>query len=250
MTAYGYVFNAMSYTIILPVFEGPLDLLLHLIKVNKIDIYDIPIVKVTEQYVNYLESMKELNIEIASEFLIMAATLIHIKSRMLLPALEVEDEDEEQEEDDPRAELVEKLIEYQALKEVSKSFREMEERFRNIFFRMSPDTIEDADKFQEGLIEIDLYALFEAFRKLTVTSKNRAVTIEKDVLTVKDRINAIIELLDQKKLIQFEHLFTDDLSKITIVATFLALLEVARLGLARVFQDRTFATIWIRKNND
>lgn len=240
----------MSYTIILPVFEGPLDLLLHLIKVNKLDIYDIPIVKVTEQYVDYLESMKELNIEIASEFLIMAATLIHIKSRLLLPAIEDDEEETEEDTDDPRAELVEKLIEYQAIKDVSKSFREMEEQFRSIFFRSPPDTLESSNDLQGARIEIDLYALFEAFRELTSISEGAAVTVEKDILTVKDRINAVIELLEQKKIIRFEHLLTDDLSKIAIIATFLALLELSRLGLARVFQEHTFAPIWIRKNDD
>jgi segregation and condensation protein A len=238
----------MSYTIILPAFEGPLDLLLHLIKVNKIDIYDIPIARITEQYVQYIESMKELNIEIASEFLIMAATLIHIKSRMLLP---VDEEVEEEENDnDPRTELVEKLIEYQAVKDISKSFREMEERFRNIFFRSLPESFESSDELYEGHIEIDLYGLFEAYRKLTHTSVNNVVTIEKDILTVKDRINALVELLEQKQVICFDHFVDDGLSRLTIIATFLALLEVARLGLALVSQEHAFAPIWIRKNND
>src|SRR4030066_2573303 len=147
-----------GYTIKLPAFEGPLDLLLHLIKEDKVDIYDIPIAQITKQYIDYLDLMKELNLEIAGEFLLMAATLIHIKSKMLLPLEEKAGEDEEAE--DPRAEMIRKLLEYKSFKEVAEELGKREDTWRDIFYNPPDKSMEGED---EVFIEVGLFELLEAF---------------------------------------------------------------------------------------
>jgi len=232
------------YSIKLPVFEGPLDLLLHLIRENKIDIYDIPIALITHQYLQYIEIMKELNLEIAGEFLVMASTLIHIKSRMLLPADESE---ESEEQEDPRLELVQRLLEYQAFKEASLSLRDREETWRDYFWR---EPVGDGEDVQEGgaelaLFDLNLFDLIGAFKKLLDRVPPETVEITRETLTVKDKISLIVDRLEGADTIQFESLFSDDCTRTEMIVTFIALLEVIRLGLARVYQDREFGTIWI-----
>lgn len=226
----------------LPAFEGPLDLLLHLIKENKIDIYDIPIVEITRQYLDYLELMKELNLEVAGEFLVMAATLIYIKSTMLLPP------DEEQVEtpaEDPRAELVQRLLEYQKFKEASFSLREREDVWKNIFRRMPPH-IKDFDN-EPGLLlsEVSLFDLMSAFKKLLSKAPEQVIEITRETLTVADKINLIMETLEKRDGIKFEELFEKNFTRITLIITFLALLELIRLGLVRTYQEKAFGSIWI-----
>lgn len=234
------------YSIKVPVFEGPLDLLLHLIKENKIDIYDIPIALITNQYLEYLEIMKELNLEIASDFLVMAATLIYIKSRMLLP------KDEplwEEKQDDPRENLVQRLLEYQSIKEASFKLKEREEVWSNIFPR-PPFQMDDRSFEPElYLFDLNIFDLLSAFKKVISKAPPESITITKETLTVKDRISAIIEFLHNKHVARFEDLFEEDKTKIMIIITFLALLEVLRLNLARAYQDRDFGTIWIMKKD-
>lgn len=227
----------------LPVFEGPLDLLLHLIKENKVDIYDIPIVDITRQYLDYLELMKELNLEIAGEFLVMAATLIHIKSKMLLPP------DEEQTEEpleDLRSELAQRLLEYQAFKEASSDLREREDIWKNIFRRIQPQAGGFGNEPEPLLFEASLFDLMSAFKNLlSKTSTEQVIEITRETLTVADKINYIMEALEGEDGIRFENLFEQNFTKIALIITFLALLELIRLGLVKAYQEKVFGSIWI-----
>lgn len=229
-----------SFHFKLPVFEGPLDLLLHLIRENKIDIYDIPIVEITSQYLVYIELLKDLNLEIAGEFLVMAATLIHIKSKMLLPP---DEEDSEEPAEDPRAELVRRLLEYQAYKESSVHLRKREEIWKHIFRRPVSDT--NALDDEPALIEANVFDLLTAFKKLLEKAPAQAIEITRETLTVSDKINYIVTCLEHEDGIRFEDLFQEGLTKITLVVTFLALLEIVRLGLAKIYQEKSFGIIWI-----
>jgi segregation and condensation protein A len=225
----------------IPVFEGPLDLLLHLIKENKIDIYDIPIALITRQYLEYLELMKELNLDIASEFLVMAATLIYIKSRMLLPR----DESGEVIEEDPRLELVERLLEYQAIKEAAFELKEREEEWSAVLRRTEPVFEEEPEELY--LFDLNIFDLLTAFKKLIEKLPPEVIEISPETLTVKDRISYILELLEQRDSVRFEDLFEGMRTKKSLIVTFLALLELLRLGLVSAYQERPFSIIWIFK---
>jgi segregation and condensation protein A len=226
----------------LPVFEGPLDLLLHLIRENKIDIYDIPIVEITSQYLEYIGLMKELNLEIAGEYLVMAATLIHIKSRTLLPPA-VEEVDEPAE--DPRSELVRRLLEYQSYKDTTTHFRKREEIWKNVFNRPLPD--KDDFKFEPEpiLFEASAFDLISAFKKLLEKAPEQAVEITRETLTVSDRINYIVERLEGEDGVRFEDLFEEGFTMMTLIVTFLAVLEIVRLGLVKIYQEKDFGIIWV-----
>ncbi len=234
------------YNIKIPVFEGPLDLLLHLIKENKIDIYDIPIALITRQYLEYLELMKELNLEIASEFLVMAATLIYIKSRMLLPADEI---DKEVDEEDPRIELVEKLLEYQAFKEAALGLKEREEEWSYVLTRQSYDPEEEYGYEELYLFDINIYDLLGALKRILERLPPETVRITRDTLTVKDRISYILEIMDKKDNLRFDDLFEGIYTKSEVIVTFLAILELLRLGILRAYQERHLGTIWLMKKN-
>ncbi len=229
------------YQVKIPVFEGPLDLLLHLIKENKIDIYDIPIALITRQYLEYLEFMKELNLDIASEFLVMAATLIYIKSRMLLP----KDDSGEVIDEDPRLELVERLLEYQAIKEAAFELKEREEEWSGVLRRTEPVFEEESEELY--LFDINIFDLLTAFKKLIEKLPPEVIEISPETLTVKDRISYILELLEQRDSVRFEDLFEGMRTKEALIVTFLALLELLRLGLLRAYQERPFSIIWIFK---
>lgn len=226
----------------LPVFEGPLDLLLHLIKENKIDIYDIPIVEITKQYLDYLTIMKELNLKIAGEFLVMAATLIHIKSKTLLPP---EEGQPEELIEDPRTELVKRLLEYQAFKEASLTLREKELTWKNIFGRTPPQDSDLALEPEPMLFEATLFDLMTAFKNLLSKAPEKIIEITRETLTTADRINFILEKLEGVDGIRFEELFEGNFTKASLIVTFLALLEIMRLGLAKAYQEGVFGSIWI-----
>ncbi len=237
----------LPYSVKVPVFEGPLDLLLHLIRHDKIDIYDIPIARITGQYLEYLEIMKELNLEIASEFLVMAATLIYIKSRMLLPPDETI---EMEEQEDPRAGLVQKLLEYQAFKEASATLRERESVWTNAFSRapLNPDDI--PAETEPLLFEVNMFDLMGALEKILKKAPAEALSISRETLTVKDKIAFILERMETEHTTRFDSLFSGDESRVQIIVTFLAVLEILRLGLARAYQDGEFGTVWIMKAPD
>jgi segregation and condensation protein A len=226
----------------LPVFEGPLDLLLHLIRENKIDIYDIPIIDITHQYIKYLDLMKELNLEIAGEFLVMAATLIHIKSKMLLPP---DEEEKKESAEDPRAELVQRLLEYQSYKESSGFLRKREEIWKNIFQRSMLDSEDLTFEPEPLLFEANVFDLIAAFKKLLEKAPAQTLEITRESLTVADKINFIMERIDKEEGIRFEDVFEDGYTRLTLIVTFLALLELIRLGLVKIYQEKAFGVIWI-----
>jgi len=233
-----------TYNIKIPAFEGPFDLLLHLIKENKVDIYDIPIALITGQYLRYIEMMKELNLEIAGEFLVTAATLIHIKSRMLLPADEEAPPDEQE---DPRLELVQRLLEYQTFKDAALGLREKEEEWINVFRRepLKDEETETTEEPELYLFDVNLFDLLGAFKNMLDKAPPDVVEITRATLTVKDRISLIMEMLESQDTIRFEDLFKEDRTKAQLVVTFVALLELIRLGLVRAYQEKDFGNIWV-----
>lgn len=233
-----------EYKIKIPVFEGPLDLLLHLIKENKLDIYDIPISLITGQYLKYLEIMKELNLEIAGEFLVIAATLIHIKSRMMLPP---DEEAPPEEQEDPRLELVQRLLEYQTYKEAALGLKEKEEEWAKVFQREPVEIEEEPEKIEPELylFDVNLFDLLGAFKKIIDKAPPEVLEITRETLTVKDKISLIIEMIENKETLRFEDLFKEDRTRPQIIVTFMALLEIIRLGLVRIYQEKDFGNIWV-----
>ena len=223
----------------IPVFEGPFDLLLHLIRENKIDIYDIPISVITSQYLEYIEIMKELNLEIAGDFLVMAATLIQIKSRMLLPP---DEETPSEEQEDPRRELVERLLEYQRYKEAAVDFRTKEDEWLKVFRR---EPLSDEEEGELYLFDLSLFDLLDAFRKILDKAPPEIVSITKETLTVKNRMSMIMEIIEEHETVRFEDLFREGITRIYLIVTFVALLELIRLGLARAYQEKEFGNIWV-----
>ncbi|MBI5676883.1 MAG: segregation/condensation protein A [Nitrospirae bacterium] len=228
----------------LPVFEGPLDLLLHLIKDNKIDIYDIPIVQITHQYIAYLELMQELNLDIAGDFLVMAATLIHIKSKTLLPP---DIKEAEEPAEDPRTELVQRLLEYKRFKDASTQLRSREDIWKNIFHRSITEEgdIDLSLDEEPSLFEVSVFDLISAFKILLKKAPAHVLEITRETLTVSDKINFIMERLEKDDAVRFLDLFEEGYTKLTLIVTFLALLELSRLGLAKAYQENIFGVIWI-----
>lgn len=229
----------------LETFEGPLDLLLYLIKKNEIDIYDIPISVITQQYLEYLEMMKNLNLDVAGEFLLMAATLLHIKSKMLLPA--TEEEEGEKEEEDPRAELVRRLLEYQRFKEAAQQLVKGPLLDREVFVRsFFGDSLEEKEKEEKVSGEVTLFDLLEAMKKvLEALPAEEFQEISAEHLNIKDKILHIMERLWEADSMAFTDFYTASTSRREIVVTFLALLELLRLRMIRVYQGETFGSIRI-----
>jgi segregation and condensation protein A len=215
------------------VFEGPMDLLLHLIKKNEVDIYDIPIALITRQYLSYLEWMKAMNIEFAGDFILMAATLTQIKSRMLLPAYDNPEEDDE----DPRSAIARPLIEYLQMKSAAEQLAGRDLLGDKTFVRSaSPQAASFAVEEQE--IHIGLFELIDAFRKILdgVPGEHR-VDLYSERISVKERINQIIDLLEVKGSLAFDELFVESRTRADVIVTFLALLEMVKLSLLRITQQ-------------
>jgi segregation and condensation protein A len=230
--------QAMSpYAVKLPLFEGPLDLLLHLIRMNEVEITDIPIARVAEQYLEYIELMRELDLDVAGEYLVMAATLAWIKSRMLLPPDGVE---EEGEEIDPRAELVARLLEYQRFKEAAGELGERRLLGRDVFGAKSPGPQPPGDADRE--IEVGLFELLSAFRKAldTAVHSGAAHEVEVETVTVHERMVVVMDGLELRESLEFEEILKTRegtwVSRPVAVATFLAILELTRLAALRLYQ--------------
>jgi len=230
------------YTVRLEGFEGPLDLLLHLIKKNKLNIADIPIALITEQYLDYLKLMKVLNLDVAGEYLLMAATLLHIKSRMLIPA-SAEGEEEEAEAD-PRAELVRRLLEYQKYKEAALELEGRPQLDRDVFVRSAPPEKEEPG---EEKVEVGLFELLEAFRKLLERAAVENVhEVALEPVTLEKKVQEILALLqNDKRSRAFHTFFPEGVSRRVIVVTFLAILELVKMKAVRIFQAAPFETIRI-----
>jgi segregation and condensation protein A len=235
----------LPYQVRIENFEGPLDLLLHLIKKNEINIYDIPIAMIAQQYLEYLEAMEELNLNVAGDFLVMAATLLQIKSKMLLPVDETADDDEDG--PDPREELVRRLLEYKAFKEAARQLDDQEKIWREIFRREQAPLVEEVEE-ELPLENVSLFDLVDALKEvLERNPSSRLIEIVPDNLTVRERMNLILETLEGKDSVSFAALFEGSGHRMVVVVTFLALLELMRLRIARVFQAETFGPILVSR---
>ncbi|WP_113674876.1 segregation and condensation protein A [Vallitalea guaymasensis] len=250
----------MSIPVKLEVFEGPLDLLLHLIDKNKLNIYDIPIVMITDQFLEYIKKLEEKNMEIMSEFIEMAATLINIKSKMLLPI-----EDEEEEETDPREELMNKLVEYKKFKYIRDKLKIRQIDAKKVIFK-EPTIPTEVLNYEEKvdtsklLSDIDFSMIYNVFQSVMKKQYNKIDTIRSDFgeivreeYTVNDKIDYIINLSKQYETISFRDVLETQLSKVEIIVTFLAVLELMKMGKISIVQRDLFDDIIIKYtdlNND
>lgn len=229
-----------DYRVKLEIFEGPLDLLLFLIRKNELDIEDIPISFITEQYLSYLSMMHELNVELASEFLVIAATLLEIKARMLIP-VPVEQEDELE---DPRQELTNRLLEYQLFKDAGLQLNNLNMLSRDTFIKGIQESIESESTSSQ--IEADVYDLLVAFKSILDRAKDEQIayiTVER--VSVAQRINDIMERIGLVKSVSFESLLPEDFTRMDVIVTILAVLELLRLRMLRYEQKDQFGSIWL-----
>jgi len=235
------------YKVKLEAFEGPLDLLLFLIKKNEIDIYDIPIAKITEQYLEYFELMELMDLDIAGEFLVMAATLMHIKSRMLLPPDETQVESED--ELDPRAELVQRLLEYKAFKEVAEKMQLLESQQLELFHRQGDIQAVETEFQGEHFFEASLFDLISAFSSvLENVPKETFFEVIKEQMTVEQKVHDILHMLVEKPSFPLKSLFELAKSKIEMVTFFLAMLELIKMQSVLAVQKELFSDIEIIRN--
>lgn len=249
----------MSLNIKIENFEGPFDVLLHLIKKNKMDIYDIKIYDITGQYLEYIKAMKEMDLEITSEFIVIAATLIEIKSKMLLPKPKIDENALDKDEHDPRKELMNKLIEYKKFKEGANFFRNREQGTGRMFSK-KPEIIErkkkpfEPENFLRGITMVNL---FEVYNKLISIYRSKINTnslinreIPLDKFKVEDKINYLKEIIVSDEKILFSNIVKNCSVKIEVVVTFLALLELIKLKFIRVVQENNFKEIYLERVND
>jgi segregation and condensation protein A len=236
-----------AYKVKLDTFEGPLDLLLHLIKTNEVNVYDIPISLITEQYLAYIELMQELNLDVAGEFLVMASTLIHIKSRMLLPRPETAAGLEP--EEDPREALVRRLLEHQKYKAAAELLHERETLRSAQFLRPDSRVAEATGEEYEPELEVDLFSLLAAFRGvLERASRRPPMVLPPEQISIEARIEQLLSRLSETEACGLEDLFNDgDGSRPFLIVTFLAILEMIRLKLIRVFQSGSFGPVRVYK---
>jgi len=230
----------VSYHVRLEVFDGPLDLLLHLIKKNEVDVYDIPVARVTDQYLQYLELMEEMNLDVAGEYLVMAATLTHIKSRMLLPPAEV---DAEEPDEDPRADLVQQLLEYQRYRDVALALGERPLLMRDVFRR---EPAAEARGEGEGvqLRDVSLADLLDAFREVLERSLRESFhEIISEEVSVAECVELIVRRLALDGPLRFRDLFVGAPTRRRLVATFLALLELVKTQAVRARQEEEYGEI-------
>jgi segregation and condensation protein A len=227
----------VAYAVKLSHFEGPLDLLLHLIRINEVEITDIPVAQIAEQYLEYLDVLRDLNLDVAGEYLLMAATLAWIKSRMLLPPVSTGDGDEDP---DPRAELVARLLDYQRYKEASGELGERRLLGRDVFDAVAPDPEPVPDSERE--IEVGLFELVEALRSALAEAPPNAAPheVEVETLTVRERMIAVMEALEAREAVEFAEVMSAGAgnapSRVMVITTFLAVLELTRLAALMLYQ--------------
>lgn len=235
----------MTYEVLLDEFEGPLDLLLHLIKESKVDIWDISIEDVTKQYLDYIHKMEELNLNVASEYLVMASELIEIKSKMLLPRSK--DDEEQEEELDPREALVRKLIEYEQYKKITQDFKKLEQ-IRSEIYTKTPESLKEyADENTQVVVDVtldDMLVAFQKFLERKKFSQPLQTSVTKREISVEERTTSIRKILSKGKKVDFTELF-DVFTKEYIVVTFLAILEMAKKQELRITQEKTFSSIQV-----
>lgn len=224
----------MSLTVKLDIYEGPLDLLLHLIRKNEVDIYDIPIALITGQYLEYLDLMETMNIEVAGEFLLMAATLLQIKSRLLIPEL---NESAAEEEEDPRMAIVRPLLEHMKIKEAAEVLERRTLLNRDVFTRPTEVEYREYAGDNDDYIEASLFDLVDAFRSLVKQVEvSTGLRIVVETKSIQERIREILARLRRSRNLTFFELCRDDISKAEVILSFLAILELARIGCLKIFQ--------------
>jgi len=230
-----------DYKVDLEVFEGPLDLLLHLIKKNDVDILDIPITLILEQYMEYLNLLDELNIDLAGDFLLMASELAHIKSRLLLP--DHAEGEEEEEGGDPRAELIRRLLEYQRYKEAATALVSRPMLGRDVFAHgISPEEIDE----EESPVEVDLFQLISCFYEMLKKAPTATVhEVRAERISVTERIYELMDRLRGLKMVEFRQLFEGSETRDRLIVTFLAVLEMVRLKVLQVTQNQTYGEIYL-----
>ncbi|MBI4424445.1 MAG: segregation/condensation protein A [Elusimicrobia bacterium] len=229
---------AKEYEVHLEMFEGPLDLLLFLIKKNDLDVYDIPISQITQEYLSYLDLMKDLSLEVAGEFLVLAATLMQIKARMLLPSPE-KDEDEGP---DPRAELVAKLLEYQKFKSAAKFLEERAAEYQNVFYRGAPRFAEE-----EKSLNLRIFDLLDTLREILDRAEDRGIQVLGEEFPIEEKMQRILYLLEGQPFVTFRSIFKDERKRLGILTCFMALLELIKLQKIFARQDLQFGEILIYK---
>ncbi|HEY0840725.1 MAG TPA: segregation/condensation protein A [Vulgatibacter sp.] len=242
-----------AFRIALPNFEGPLDLLLHLIKEHKVDIFDIPVALIAQKYVEYIERMQQLDLDVAGEFLVMASTLAHIKSRLLLPRQEqpVEAPEVVEEQGDPRAELVRRLLEYQKYKEAAEMLGRQDILDRDCFTRKVPVEKVPIPEDEVGLVEISVYKLIEALdRVLKDAEPQYKHEVVREQVSLSEAIKEIAARLKEQPKLSFYSLFEGQRTKTRIVITFLAMLEMVKLKLIRVYQEGDLQDIVLSPKGD
>lgn len=229
----------MSTQVKMEIFEGPLDLLLHLIKKNEVSIADIPIATITDQYLSTLELMQSLNLDVAGEFLVMAATLIHIKSRLLLP--QGEEEQDEEEDDDPQEALTRQLMEYQRFKQAADELESRDVLMRDVFVRPSEEPKETRSVQFEKLSLFDLLTALRQVLERLPASEVHEVVLEK--FSVREKMSDLLNLLHQKGKVTFQSLFEKATSRMEVVVTFLATLELVKLRAVTIWQGGNLGVI-------
>jgi len=233
-----------SYVVALPAFEGPLDLLIHLIQKHELDILDIPVSFITEKYLEYITLMQELSIDVASEYLVMAATLAHIKSKSLLPAEPPGQQDEPDEEGaDPRGELVRRLLEYQKYKQAAAELNERAALGRDVFARGAR---EPEAQGPAPLAPVEIWQLLDAFARVLSRAKvDLDHEVSFDRMTITERITQLCDQLAVRRSCRFDELFDGERTKFDLIITFLALLEMTRLKMTRLYQADPLADIFV-----
>lgn len=238
----------MAYEVVLNSFQGPLDLLLHLIEKDKLDINDIPISEITSQYMQYIQKWNSINLDVASEFIMMAATLVEIKSKMLLPNQEVFEEECITEESDPRQELVERLIEYKRFKNISQFFKELESNEGKVIYK-DPEYFHEIAKIKQEL-KIDSNLLFKSFKRILLRQdmlKNQENYhhIQSEIFTIEEKIEEVLKKIENVKQIKFSLLFHQCESNNELITIFLALLELIKMNKVLIKQQELFEDFYI-----
>jgi len=231
----------MGYEIKLDIFEGPLDLLLYLIKKNEIDIYNIPIAVITKQYLEYVDMMRSLNLDLAGEYLVLASTLLHIKSKMLLP---VEEDEHEEDETDPREELVKQLLEYQLFKDAAAQLDNQPLLNRDVFTRNFQNEEIYSQEGQELFMELSVFDLVEAFHRIVSTmGQDELLEIDIDKISLADKMHEIMDLLRENRNMTFTEVIGEHATRRILIYTFLAILELMRQRMIRIYQASSFGVI-------
>jgi segregation and condensation protein A len=238
----------MAYRVRLDVFEGPLDLLLHLVKKNEVDLSDLPVATITDQYISYIDLLQQLDLDRAGEYLVMAATLLHLKSRLLLPSEEVVDEESGE---DPRAELARQLLEYQRFREAAEMLDRNSMLGRDVFTRvpLRNEAIDGQDVVRDVMDEIYDVSLGDLLDALQEVLKNAEPGIVHQVLleqvSLRERVCLVLDLLRERTQVAFTDLFSTDISRLQILVTFLAALELVRTRIIDINQDERFGPIML-----